>query len=484
LTNGTPSAGAAIPLPPRQFRNAMATVYLLILMTALDQMAVSVALPSIAASLGGVRGIAWVITAFLLASTVVTPIFGKLGDIYGRPAALSVAIALFIAGAAAGAASNSLSTLLIARLVQGAGGGGLVVLAQSVVADVVPLRERGKYQGYTSIVWAVSSVIGPFIGGLLTAYLSWRWIFGLNLPLGLVAWYLVKTDLGALRKAQKRQRVDWTGAAMLFTGVTSLWIPITLIGEAAGQISGASASGLMLAGAMLLLFWRRQGRIEAPLLPLTLLKHPIVILGCACSFVSYLIFVGMCMLVPMRQQLVAGSSTVDAGTTLMWMTLTSTVAVFLGGRWMTRTGKVRPLQRTGAILAVLSLAWLAASEPTAAWSMAGGLIILGCALGFQIPTAMLMMQNSVPRDVIGTATGLLIFSRAIGGTVGIALLSSLVFSTVPAGFGTAASGVSANAIAKVSDTGFMLALCAQILLSAGIVALGRRLPDTRLHGGG
>ena len=436
----------------------MATVYILILMTALDQMAVSVALPSISASLGGVRGIAWVITAFLLASTVVTPIFGRLGDIYGRPAALTIAIGVFITGAAAGAASNSLSALLVARLVQGAGGGGLVVLSQSVVADVVPLSERGKYQGYTSIVWAVSSVVGPVIGGLLTAYLSWRWIFGLNLPLGLIAWYLVRTDLGALRKAQVRQKVDWPGAAMLFTGVTSLLIPITLIGEAAGGVSQASAIGLMLAGAMLLLFWRRQGRIEAPLLPLTLIKHPVVILACALSFVSYLIFVGMCMLVPMRQQLVAGASIVDAGATLMWMTLTSAVAVFAGGRWMTRTGKVRPLQRTGAILAVFSLAWLAFSEPTAAWSMTGGLIILGCALGFQIPTAVLMMQNSVPRDVVGTATGLLIFSRAIGGAVGIALLSALVFSTVPSDASLGGSKGDTNSIQSVSDLGFVIAI--------------------------
>lgn len=482
------SHAAAVPLGVPQFRAAMSAVFLLILLGALDQMTVSVALPSIAASLGSFDSMAWVISGYMVASTVVTPLYGKFGDMYGRRRLLAVALAVFVLGSTLCALSPSLHWLIVARLVQGAGAGGLVALAQGVVADIVPLRERGRYQGYVSIVWAAASVLGPVAGGLLTQYLSWRWIFWINLPMGLAAWLMVRHSLRALPTGSGKQEVDWLGSALLMTGLVALLIPITRLGQGLALSDVQNGAWLLAAAVLLLVFWWQQWRTGTPILPLALLQHRVVIHGSMVLFICYFVFISLCLLVPLRLQMVAGWSPSRGGVFLMWLTLAVPAAVFLGGRWMTNSGQVRPLQRAGALLVAGGLCALAFVDPAITWQHACALIGVGVGLGLQMPTSLLMVQNAVPREIVGTATALTVFFRALGGAIGIAVLSSVVFALLQGGeAATAFRGAAALArgglvgAVKVPDAAFRTALLVGAGLSLASVWISRKLPDTRLH---
>ena len=483
-----PLSAAFVPLHARDFRAAMSAVFLLILLGALDQMTVSVALPTIAASLGSFDGMAWVISGYMIASTVVTPLYGKFGDMYGRRRVLAIAIGIFALGSIACALAGSLPALVLARLLQGAGAGGLVTLAQGVVADIVPLKERGRFQGYVSIVWAGASVVGPILGGVLTQYLSWRWIFWINVPMGLAAWLLVRQALRTMPTGHGKQAVDWLGSAMLMMGLVTLLIPITRLGQGVPPTDAGNWGWLLAAVLLLWVFWRHQHRIEAPILPLALLRQPVVIHGSLLLFICFFVLVALGLLVPLRLQLVAGWSAARSGVFLMWLTLAVPASVFLGGRWMTRTGRVRPLQRAGVVLVTGALAALAFIDPTVAWMHAAGLLALGAGLGLQMPTSLLMVQNAVAREVVGTATAVTVLFRALGGAIGIAVLSAVVFALLQDGGGAAPlrsaaelarGGVGAGL--QVSDAPFRAALLVGMGLSLVSVWLSRKLPETRLH---
>lgn len=462
---------ANVPLPPAQFRAAVAVVLLLILVGALDQMTVSVAVPTIARTIGGFEHMAWVIASYMIASTVVTPLYGRFGDMYGRRQVLLVAIALFIAGSAACGAATSMPALLAARLVQGAGAGGLVALSQGVVADVVPLRDRGRYQGYVSMVWAAASVVGPVAGGVLTQYLSWRWIFGFDVAMGLVAWWLVQRSLRALPGGQGRQQVDWVGAVLLLATLVLLLLPITRLGQGARLLEPVNVGCLAAGAACGLLLWHHQRRVPAPMLPFRLLLDPVVIRGSVLLFNVFFVFVALCLLVPLRLQLVAGWSAAEAGLFLMWLTLSVPGAVYVGGRWLTRTGEVRPLQRVGPVLVIAGLLALAALDPAVAWQHAVALVVLGCGFGLQMPTNLLMVQNTVARSDLGTATALTVFFRALGGAVGIAVMSSIVFA-VRSGAPDGAAG----------DRAFGAALLFGVAVTVVSLWLSLGVPRTQLHG--
>jgi len=475
---------ASSPLTPRQFFAATAAVMMTILLGALDQTIVSVALPSIARQLGGFEWMAWVISGYLIAATVVTPLYGKFGDLFGRRRVLGTAILIFVAASVACALARSMPQLVIARVLQGVGGGGLIALAQSVVADVVPLRDRGRYQSYISIVWVVASMLGPVVGGVLTEQLSWPWIFWINLPLGLVAFALVQGSLRALPLHRGEARIDGLGALLLLAGLTALLIPITRVGQGSAWHEGNNLAGWAIAAVLLAAFLRQQRRHPEPIVPMALLANPVVVAGCGMLFVLFFNFIALSVLVPLRVQMVTGASATDAALALLPMTLAVPVAAFLGGRWLARTGRVKPPQQVGVALVPLALLALSFMPATGVVTMLG-LAGVGIGMGLQISTTLITVQQSVPRPFIGTVTGLTGFFRLLGGAIGIAVLSTIALlllrAHLPAGMHGLGMEGATHVASPGSDPAFrrLMQVCALAALPA--MWFVRRVPDLRLH---
>lgn len=480
-------------LTPPQLRAATAAVMMTILLGALDQTIVSVAVPTIARQLGGFEWMAWVISGYLIASTAVTPLYGKFSDLFGRRKVMSFAIILFLLASVACALAQTLPQLVIARVLQGAGGGGLITMAQSVIADVVPLRERGRYQSYISIVWAVASMLGPVVGGVLTEYLSWPWIFWINLPVGLVALMLVRSSLGALPVRRGTPKIDGAGALLLLSGLTAFLIPITRVGQGTPWNDAANAVGWAVALALLALFIAQQRRHPDPIVPMALFGNRTVVACCALQFVCFFNFIALSVLVPLRLQLVAGYSAADAGLYLLPMTLAIPAAAFLSGRWLYRTGHVLPAQRLGVALVPLGLATLGFTGPTGLLA-AVALVVVGLGMGLQMPTTLITVQQSVPREQVGTVTALTAFFRLLGGAIGIAVLSSvallLLRGHLPAGvtsLGAEGLGAmldaarAARASSTQSDSAFRQVMWVSAAVSMISLWLVTRLPDVRLH---
>ena len=498
----TASFAAAPPPPapvltPGQFRAATAAVMMTILLAALDQTIVSVAVPTIARQLGGFEWMAWVISGYLIAATVVTPLYGRLSDLVGRRRVMTLAIVIFLIASVACALAQTLPQLVLARVLQGVGGGGLIATAQSVIADVVPLRERGRYQGYVSIVWAVASMLGPVIGGVLTEYLSWPWIFWINLPVGLVALVLVHQSLKALpvhAPGGGRTRLDGIGALLLLAGLTALLIPITRVGQGTPWGDGGNLAGWALAAVLGVVFVRQQRHHPAAIVPMGLFANRTVVACCALLFICFFNFIAMSVLVPLRLQLVAGFSTADAALHLLPLTLAIPCAAFASGRWLSRTGRVLPAQRLGVALVPLALLTLGFASATGAVATFA-LIALGLGMGLQMPTTLITVQQSVPREQIGTVTALTAFFRLLGGAIGIAVLSSVVLLLLRNDLPPGVTSLDGEGLGRLLDAARGAALAGApasdaafrhvMWLSAGVSLLSLwfvgRLPDLRLH---
>lgn len=498
------SGSSAAVLGRVEFRAAIAAVMMTILLGALDQTIVGVAVPTIARRIGGFEWMAWVISAYLIASTVVTPLYGRLGDRIGRRRVMTIAIVVFLAGSVCCALARSMPQLVLARVLQGAGGGGLLAMAQSVIADIVPIRERGRYQSYVSIVWAVASLLGPVVGGLLTEFLSWPWIFWINLPVGALALLLVHTGLAGLQvlpQASPGSRIDGLGALLLVGGLTTLLIPITRVGQGASWDEATNLLGWALAVLLLMAFAGQQRRHPDPIVPTQLLADPSVVACCGLMFFCFFNFIALTVLVPLRLQLIVGFSAADAALRLLPMSLAIPVAAFLAGRWLQRTGRVLPAQRLGTLMVPAGLLALGLSGPTD--SVAGvGLVVAGFGIGLQLPTTLITAQQSVPRPLIGTVTALTAFFRLLGGAVGVAVLSSVVLLLLrehlpaglltPAGAGGAEAGQAAGPAGSLAQgalpPGFVaagdIAFRRGLQIAAGVSLisawLATRLPDVRL----
>jgi EmrB/QacA subfamily drug resistance transporter len=493
----TPTPAPELRLTPSQFRAATAAVLMTIMLAALDQTIVSVAVPTIARQLGGFEWMAWVISGYLIASTVVTPLYGRFSDLVGRQRVMSIAIVIFLIASVACALAQTLPQLVLARVLQGVGGGGLIATAQSVIADVVPLRERGRYQSYISIVWAVASMLGPVIGGVLTEYLSWPWIFWINLPVGLLALALVRNSLGALPVPAPgphgRPRVDGVGALLLLSGLTALLIPITRVGQGTSVGDAWNLIGWALALALLVVFVMQQRRHPEAIVPMALFANRTVVACCGLLFICFFIFIAMSVLVPLRLQLGAGFSAADAALRLLPLTLAIPAAAFLSGRWLYRNGRVLPAQRLGVALVPIALATLGFTAATS-WFASVALVLLGVGMGLQMPTTLITVQQSVPREQIGTVTALTSFFRLLGGAIGIAVLSSVVLLALrehlPAGVSSLdGEGLgqlldasrSGHASAGLSDAAFRTVMQLSAVISLASLWFVTRLPDLRLH---
>jgi EmrB/QacA subfamily drug resistance transporter len=415
-----------------QVRSIIIGVLLAILMGALDQTIISVALPVLSAELGGFAWLAWVVSGYLVAVAVITPIYGKLGDLYGRRLMLSVSIGIFLAASVLCALSTSMAMLVVGRVLQGIGGGGLISISQGIIADVVSPRERGRYQGYVSGTYAVASVAGPLLGGVLTHYLSWRWVFWINLPLGLAAFLVSRRALAGLSPPRVERRIDYLGALLLSVGLTALLVGITRIGQGVAWDEARNLALFGAALAVLAAFLRQQAVAAEPILPLYLFRIPTVVLCCGILFIAFAQVVSLSVLIPLRLQMLTGSGADGAALQLVPLTLAIPLGAYTGGQLMARTGRFRPLQLIGAAIVPFGIAGLALLGPENYLFSGALMVAIGVGIGLQFPTALVAVQSAVARRDIGVATATAAFSRSLGAAISVAVLTAMLLSALQA----------------------------------------------------
>jgi EmrB/QacA subfamily drug resistance transporter len=402
-------------------------VLLSVFLAALDQTIVATALPTIAAEFRGVDHLAWIVSGYLLAATVSTPIYGKLGDLYGRRALLTVAISIFVAASVLSALSGSMIELIAARALQGLGAGGLMTLAQATIGEVVSPRERGKYSAYFAAVFASSSVGGPIVGGLFVDYLSWRWVFWINLPLGLAALVLCRFALRRLPVRRTKARIDYVGALLLAGGVGALMLLLAWGGNLFAWASPMIVALGAVALALLALFAWWERRAPEPLFPLYLFANTVFRSAGGIIFFAAMAMMGSIAFLPLYLQLAAGASASSAGFLLIPMTLGIVGGSLISGRVMMRTGRYKFLPVVG--MAVSTLGYGAFAFTAAAYSQAlhvGIMAAIGAGIGMVFPVVTIAVQNAVPVKNLGIATSANGLARALGGSIGVAVVGAVL----------------------------------------------------------
>ena len=411
----------------REILRILTGILLGMFLAALDQTIITTALPTMASELGGVAYLSWVVSIYLLTATASTPLYGKLSDLYGRRGLLQAAIVIFLLGSALAGLAQSMPQLIGARALQGLGGGGLITLAQTVIADYVSPRERGRYQAYLSGVWATASVGGPVLGGLFVDHLSWRWVFWINLPIGALALLLCWLALRHLPQHYERRSIDYLGAFLLTLGVAALLLVATSGGSQFPWLS-LPILGLSLAGvALLSAFAVQELRAPEPILPPRLFRNDIFRVANACGAVVAMVMFGATMLLPIFLQLVVGMSAGRSGLLLAPLTAGSVVGAFSSGQIMRATGGYKRQPIVGLSLATLALILLAAMTADTPMVLIGiYLTLLGVGIGATFPVMLVAVQNAAePRD-IGAATSAVNFFRSMGGSFGAAVLWSVL----------------------------------------------------------
>ncbi|QXC61400.1 MFS transporter [Aquihabitans sp. G128] len=442
-------------------------------MGALDGTIVATALPTITDDLGGFSRITWVITTYALAGVASMPLYGKLGDLYGRRRMLLGAIALFLGASLVCGAAQTLDQLLVARFLQGLGAGGLGTLSMAVLADVVPPRQLGRWMGYQGVGFAVSSVAGPLVGGLFVDHLSWRWAFFVNLPVGAVAAAILAVCLPR-SGARIEHALDWAGSALLVASLSCLVLVATLGGE---TWAWTSPQLLGLAAAVPLLGWafvRRELTAPEPVLPLRLLRDRVIRASIGVNVTSgILIWCGI-FFVPLFVQEVRGATPTQAGFTLMPLMFGAAIGTLAAGRSVERTGRIRSWPIVGSVLMAAGVGLLAtlglgsAVVVVALWAL-----VLGVGIGFVMQPSLLAAQNAAPVADLGTATSTVLLFRSLGSTVGIPVFGGILNA------GLVGHGKDAAAFAHAVPLVFLAAVPVAVLS----IAVALRLPDRPLREG-
>ncbi|MGW4163015.1 DHA2 family efflux MFS transporter permease subunit [Streptomyces sp. NPDC004788] len=424
---GGPVPGAA-PGEGRSHRTVLVAIGALLLgmlLAALDQTIVSTALPTIVSELGGMEHLSWVVTAYMLASTAATPLWGKLGDQYGRKKLFQGAIVLFLIGSALCGIAQNMPQLIAFRAVQGLGGGGLMVLSMAIVGDLVSPRERGRYQGLFGAVFGATSVLGPLLGGLFTEHLSWRWVFYINLPIGVVALFVIAAVLH-IPVGVTRHTIDYLGTFLIASVATCLVLVASLGGTTwpwgSAQIIGLAVLGAVLLGCFVLV----ERRAAEPVLPLKLFRIRTFSLVAVISFIVGFAMFGAMTYLPTFLQVVQGVSPTMSGVHMLPMVVGMLLTSTASGQIVSRTGrwKVFPLAGTAVTaLGLLLLHRLTETSPT--WEMSVYFFVFGAGLGLVMQVLVLVVQNSVPYADLGVATSGATFFRSIGASFGVAVFGTI-----------------------------------------------------------
>jgi EmrB/QacA subfamily drug resistance transporter len=451
-----------------------AGLMLALLLAALDQNIVATALPRIVSDLGGLAHLSWVVTAFMVASTMTTPLYGKLSDVFGRKPAFFVSILVFLAGSVLCGLARNMTELIVFRAVQGLGAGGLITLSQTVVGDLVSPRERGRYQGLFASVFAACSVAGPLLGGLITQALSWHWIFYVNLPVGAAAMVMIGVGLKPLPSRVGHQ-IDYLGALLLSVATCCALLGLSWGGN---SYAWSSPEILGLGGvAVVCIGWlvRTERRAAEPLLPPRVFRSRVFVLNVLVVGLAAMGLFAAAVFLPLYFQLVEGASPTRAGLMIAPMMGGVIVASVGGGRLVSHTGRYKLLVTAGLLAAALSFSTLAWSAWTGGGVAAGEvtLVVLGLGIGVTFPNLTTAIQNAVDRADLGAATAMSAFFRSLGGAVGVALsgaiLTARLQTLMPAGIG----GVSLDHMPGAGNAAVVFAYrhaLATTFLAGGVVA--------------
>ncbi len=408
----------------RGLRLIIAALVAAVLLSSLDAMIFNTALPTIVGQLHGIARMSWVPTAYLLTTVITMPVYGKLGDLVGRKWLFVAALALFLCGSVVGGLAGSMPMLIAARAVQGLGGGGLMVLSQAIIADVVPPRERGRYMALTGSVFIFSSVAGPLLGGWFTSTIGWRWAFWMNVPVAVLA---IVAAIALLRpvRATERPRIDLPGIALVALAVTALLVLTSLGGRTIGWASPAALVLGAVAVAAAACFVVAERRAHEPLIPLRLLADREFVLATVGALCGALAMFGAAGYLPTYLQMVDGLTPTAAGLHMVPMVLGIGTTAFTSGHVMSRTGRYAWMPVAGAVTvaAALGLLWLLGVS-TSPWVVSADVYLFGVGLGFGMQTLVIVAQNAFPAEV-GTATASFAFFREIGAALGSAAVGGL-----------------------------------------------------------
>lgn len=394
-------------------------------LAALETTVVGTAMPTVIASLGGLNVYSWVVSAYLLTSTVTVPVWGRLSDLLGRKTLYTVAVIIFLIGSVFSGAATNIWLLIIARAVQGLGAGGIIPLGMTINGDIYTLRQRAKVQGLFSIMWGLASILGPLAGGFITQHWSWRWVFYINIPFGLAAALVVGLALKEPAKTQK-PAIDYAGASWLFISITLLLI---VLGESSDMrawrnpLMSIAVVGIVVFG---FLFVRTERSAAEPIMPLSIFRNRIVAYGSLTGFLVGTAMFGALTFIPLFVQGTLGGTATEAGAILTPLLLGWVILAIIGGRLMLRIG-YRPTILIGLIFVFISFVILSRiTQFTPRWVLLADIGLMGSGMGLVMLTLVLATQNSVGRNQLGIATSLTQFSRSIGGAVGVAVMGTIL----------------------------------------------------------
>jgi EmrB/QacA subfamily drug resistance transporter len=413
------------PAEHRRILVILSALMLGMFLASLDQTIVSTALPTIAGDLHGLNHLSWVVTAYLLATTISTPLWGKLGDLYGRKNLFQLAIVIFLAGSILSGLSQNMLELIACRAIQGVGAGGLMVGAQAITGDVIPARQRGRYMGYFGAVFGLSSVLGPLAGGFFTQHLSWRWVFYINVPIGIVALFIVAAVLHVpVNRVQ--HKIDWLGLSLLSGGVTSIILLTTWAGT---QYAWGSPTilGLGLLGvALLVAFCFVETRAAEPIIPLGLFRGRTFSAATGVGFIVGFAMFGAIVYLPLYLQTVHGASPTASGLELLPVVVGMLTTFILSGRLVSSTGRYKIFPILGCAVMGVGLFLLSRLGTTTSFGITSiYMLVVGLGVGLVMQVLVVAVQNSVPYSQLGVATSTATFFRTIGGCFGVSLLGEV-----------------------------------------------------------
>jgi len=441
-----------------------------LLLAALDQTIVATALPRIVSDLGGITQYSWVFTSYMLTSTVTVPLYGKLGDVYGRKNLFLIAIVVFLVGSALCGAATDMTQLVIFRAVQGIGAGGLFPLSLAVIGNIVPPRDRGRWQGLIGAVFAASSIIGPAVGGFIVDNTTWRWIFLVNLPIGAIALFVIVITMPR-RAPLTVHAIDWLGAGVLAAGTATLLMGLVWGGKSYPWTSAHVIGALALAAVLLVTFASVERRAPEPILPFDILRNPIVAGSIACMALVGMAMFGTISYVPLFVQGVIGTSATSSGVVLTPLMLGAVTTSLLTGQLVSHTGRYRWNAILGPVVLTIGmfLLWRMSVHTTNAQA-ARNMVIAGIGIGSMMQVFVLSVQNAVARAHIGSATALTQFSRQMGATIGVTVMGAIINHGLPPGVG-GREGIGIHRLPFAARAGLANALHPAFIVAACVSAV-------------